>query len=478
MIIRSEIMSEYSLAVDIGASSGRLILGHIENGKIITEEIHRFKNGIEKQGEHYCWNIEHLFDEIIIGMKKCAEAGKIPESVGIDTWAVDFVLVDCDENTVGQTVSYRDDRTKGMDGHLSDYISEQELYARTGIQKQLFNTIYQLLYLKENHPDQLEAAESMLLIPDYLNFRLCGEKYTEYTNATTTQLVSPVTCNWDFDLINRLGLPERLFRDIRVPGTTVGRLSPEIEAAVGFNCSVVLPATHDTGSAVVALPTVENDTLYISSGTWSLMGTENESSDCTEQSRLANFTNEGGYLYRYRFLKNIMGLWMIQSVKKELHDKFSFDELCDAAAKSTIASTVDCNDSRFLKPESMMKAVVDACRETGQEIPQNPGDVAAVIYNSLARCYAETAALLEELTGKKYGAINIVGGGSGDPYLNRLTAIYSGRDVFAGPKEATALGNLSVQLIALGRLKNLSAARKCIANSFEIKKYSLKETNE
>lgn len=471
-------MSKYSLAVDIGASSGRLILGTVENGKIITEEIHRFKNGIEKQGEHFCWDIGHLFDEIIVGMKKCGDVGKIPDTVGIDTWAVDFVLVDQNGDVVGQTVAYRDDRTKGMDEHLANYISEQELYARTGIQKQLFNTIYQLLYLKENHPEQLEAADSMLLIPDYLNFRLCGEKFAEYTNATTTQLVSPVTRNWDFDLINRLGFPERLFKDIRVPGTVIGELSAEIAERVGYNCSVVLPATHDTGSAVVAVPGDSNDVLYISSGTWSLMGTENEASDCTEQSRLANFTNEGGYLYRYRFLKNIMGLWMIQSVKKELHDKFSFDDLCEAASKSTIASTVDCQDDRFLKPDSMMKEVVEACRESGQEVPQNPGDVAAVIYNSLARCYAETAALLEELTGKKFGAINIVGGGSGDPYLNRLTAIYSGRDVLAGPKEATALGNLIVQFITLGQFEDLFEARKCVAESFEIKKYSLKETND
>lgn len=471
-------MSKYSLAVDIGASSGRLILGTVENGKIITEEIHRFKNGIEKQGEHFCWDIAHLFDEIIIGMKKCGDAGKIPDTIGIDTWAVDFVLVDKNGDVVGQTVAYRDDRTKGMDEHLANYISEEELYARTGIQKQLFNTIYQLLYLKENHPDQLNEAESMLLIPDYLNFRLCGEKFAEYTNATTTQLVSPVTRNWDFDLINRIGFPEHLFKDIRVPGTVIGQLTEEIAEKVGYNCSVLLPATHDTGSAVVAVPSDSNDTLYISSGTWSLMGTENEASDCTEQSRLANFTNEGGYLYRYRFLKNIMGLWMIQSVKKELHDRFSFDDLCEAAAKSTIASTVDCQDGRFLKPDSMMKEVVEACRESGQEVPQNPGDVAAVIYNSLARCYAETAALLEELTGKKFSAINIVGGGSGDPYLNKLTAIYSGRDVLAGPKEATALGNLIVQFITLGQFKDLFEARKCVAESFEIKKYSLKETND
>ena len=193
---------------------------------------------------------------------------------------------------------------------------------------------------------------------------------------------------------------------------------------------------------------------------------------------MANFTNEGGYLYRYRFLKNIMGLWMIQSVKKELHDKFSFDELCAAASKSSIASIVDCNDSKFLKPDSMMKAVVDACRESGQDVPQNPGDVAAVIYNSLARCYAETAAQLEEITGKKFGAVNIVGGGSGDPYLNQLTSIYSGRDVFAGPKEATAIGNLIVQFITVGELENLSQARECVARSFDIKKYSLKESKE
>ncbi len=466
-------MSKYCLAVDIGASSGRLILGHIENGHMLTEEVHRFKNGLSENGGYFCWDTDHLFNEIIIGMKKCKEIGKIPVSIGIDTWAVDFALINKNGKLIGKTVGYRDSRTNGMDKEVQKYLSEEELYARTGIQKQLFNTIYQLVALKIQEPEQLNEAESLLMIPDYLNFRLCGVKCTEYTNATTTQLVDPKTKNWDFDLIKKLGIPEKIFCEIKTPATILGNLLPEIANEVGFDCQVILPATHDTGSAVLAIPSNREDALYISSGTWSLMGIERMEADCSEESRKANFTNEGGWLYRFRYLKNIMGLWMIQSVKKEYDDKYSFDDLCEAAEKSKVKSIVDCNDSRFLKPDSMIEAVKSACADSKQEIPQTHGDIAAVIYNSLAKCYSETAKELENITGRKFSSINIVGGGSGDPYLNKLTAKYSNREVLAGPKEATAIGNLIVQFTANGDFDGLKSARDCISRSFDIKTYNL-----
>ena len=241
-------MSNYYLAIDIGASSGRHILGCIEDGKLKMEEIHRFENGISDNNGEACWNLTKLFEEIKIGMKKCKEIGKLPVSVGIDTWAVDFVLLDKDDKVLGNTVAYRDSRTKGMDAKVYSIISEDELYARTGIQKQMFNTIYQLMAVKEKHPEYMEKAQSMLLVPDYFNFLLSGQKRCEYTNATTTQLVNPVTKIWDDELIDKLGYPRRIFTEIGLPGAVLGNLTKEISEEVGYDCKVVLPATHDTGS--------------------------------------------------------------------------------------------------------------------------------------------------------------------------------------------------------------------------------------
>lgn len=303
-------MKRYYLAIDIGASSGRHILGHMEDGKMVLEEIYRFPNGMQKQDGEKVWDIEALFEAVLAGMKKCRELGKIPVSVGIDTWAVDFVLLDKDDQRIGNAVAYRDDRTKGMDEEVYRTVPEEELYASTGIQKQIFNSIYQLMAWKKKKPEQLEKAETLLMIPDYLNFLLSGVKAQEYTNATTTQLVNPETGDWNREMIQKLGYPEKIFLPIREPGTVIGRLKKEIQEQVGFDCEIVLPATHDTGSAVVAVPSNEEHVLYISSGTWSLMGTELKEADCGTEAMQHNFTNEGGYNRRYRFLKNIMGLWM------------------------------------------------------------------------------------------------------------------------------------------------------------------------
>ena len=247
-------MENYYLAVDIGASSGRHILGTVKDGTISLEEIYRFENGMEKRNGHLCWDVESLFHEIKMGMKQCAVQGKIPCSMGIDTWAVDFVLLDRDGQRLGDAVGYRDDRTKGMDEKVYEVISPEALYERTGIQKQIFNTIYQLMAMKEEQPEALSGAESLLMIPDYFHYMLTGVKRQEYTNATTTQLVSPVTKTWDYELIRQLGYPEKLFTELSMPGTVVGTLTKAVQDEVGFNCKVVLPATHDTGSAVMAVP--------------------------------------------------------------------------------------------------------------------------------------------------------------------------------------------------------------------------------
>ena len=464
-------MEKYYLAIDIGASSGRHILGHLEDGRMVLEEIHRFPNGMAEINGEKVWDVERLFTEIKTGMKKCKELGKIPCSVGIDTWAVDYVLLDRRGERVGIAAAYRNDRTKGMDDEVYKIIPEAELYGRNGIQKQMFNTIYQLMAVKKQHPEWLDEAEAMLMIPDYFHYLLTGVKVTEYTNATTTQLVSPVTKGWDYELIRKLGYPEKLFMGIKLPGSRIGILKREIQEEVGYNCKVVLPATHDTGSAVLAVPSNKEDVLYISSGTWSLIGTEVKEAICTEESRQKNLTNEGGYDYRFRYLMNIMRLWMIQSVQKEFTPELSFGEICEMASKCDIKSLVDCNDDRFLAPANMTEEVKKACLESGQQVPVGIAEVAAVIYNSLAKCYAETIGKIQEMTGKTYDCIHIVGGGANADYLNRLTAKAAGIPVYAGPTEATAIGNIAAQMLTEGELKDLSDARNYIFQSFDVKEY-------
>ena len=463
--------TKYYLAVDIGASSGRHMLAHLEDGKIVLEEIYRFSNEMIDRKGYKAWNVRRLFQEILSGMKKCAELGKIPYSMGIDTWAVDYVLLDENDRRIGETVAYRDKRTYGMDEEVYKLITEEQLYLRTGIQKQIFNTIYQLMALKKTEPGQLERAETFLMVPDYFNFLLTGRKVQEYTNATTTQLVNPATKDWDDELLEKLGIKRNIFQEIKMAGCEVGELEQEIQKQVGFNCKVILPPTHDTASAVVAVPSRKEETLYISSGTWSLMGTERLQADCSKESMLHNFTNEGGYGYRYRFLKNIMGLWMIQSVRKELVPDMSFAEICELAEKEKITSLVDVNDERFLAPESMVEEVRSACWETLQQVPKTIGEIAAVIYNSLANCYAMAAKEIEIITEQKYQELHIVGGGANADFLNKLTAKYTGKTVLAGPTEATALGNISVQMITAGEFADLKEARECIYHSFEIKIY-------
>lgn len=464
-------MEKYYLAVDIGASSGRHMLASMVNGKMHLEEVYRFPNGMDNKDGTLCWNVDRLFSEIKNGLKKCKELGKIPASMGIDTWGVDYVLLDEDDKILGDTVGYRDSRTTGMDEKVYEKISLEDLYKRTGIQKQIFNTVYQLMAVKEAHPEYLEQAAAMLMIPDYFHFLLTGVKKMEYTNATTGQLISAVTNDWDYELMDMLGYPSKMFQPVSMPGTVVGNFSKAIQEEVGFDCKVVLPATHDTGSAVLAVPTNNDNAIYISSGTWSLMGIERKEADCSMDSMKANFTNEGGYDHRFRYLKNIMGLWMIQSVKKEFEEDLSYGEICARASRETIPSIVDCNDNCFLAPHSMIQAVQDFCKKTNQQIPDGVGEIAAVIYNSLAKCYGDTIKGIETITGNTYDTVYVVGGGANAGYLNELTAKYTGKQVSAGPTEATAIGNIVVQMLHDSVFASLPEARACIGESFDIKKY-------
>lgn len=475
----------YYLAIDIGASSGRHILGHVEDGKLILEEVYRFDNKQVRKDGHDCWDMDNLWSGIVGGLKACKEMGKIPHTVGIDTWAVDYVLLDENDAIIGDAVAYRDSRTEGMKDLVNTIIPADKLYARAGIQYQPFNTIYQLTALKQEHPEQLHKAKWMLMIPEYFNYKLTGVKRNEYTNASSTNLLNAAEKTWDMEVIAALGLPTEIFHELAMPGTVLGNLLPEIQAEVGYDTTVILPATHDTGSAFLAVPARDDNAVYLSSGTWSLLGVENEVPITTPESQAQNFTNEGGAWYRFRYLKNIMGLWMIQSIRRELNGvayvqgkesrtvaakQWSFPDLIAEAKKcEDFTSIVDVNRDCFLAPQSMIQAIKDECAATNQPVPETVGEIMQCVYTSLSLCYRDAIASLQKLTGKVYTSVNIVGGGCQDGYLNQRTAQATGLPVFAGPVEGTAIGNLIVQMIAGGDLSNLQAARDAIRASFEIK---------
>lgn len=460
-------MEKYFLAIDIGASSGRHILGSIEDGKMILEEIYRFKNGaIEKNGT-LVWDIENLFNSVVEGIKKCKEIGKIPYSVGIDTWGVDYALLDENDKLIGDIVSYRDSRTSLVMDEVHSIIPYEELYQRTGIQKQVFNTVYQLYCDKKS--GKLAKAKSFMMVPDYLQFLLTGVKKNEYTNASTSSLLNAKTRDWDYEIFDKLGYPKELFLPLTSPATLVGEFSEEIAKKVGFSAIVSMPATHDTASAVMAVPKAESP-LYISSGTWSLLGTETQKENVTMDASNAGYTNEGGYGKSVRFLKNIMGLWMIQNVKKEFNDEYSFVDLANEARKAQgFNSLVDVNDQSFFAPKSMTDAIKDYCKKTGQQVPETVGEISLCVYASLAKEYDVAIKYLENISNSNFDEINIVGGGCQNVLLNELTAKSTGKKVVAGPVEATAIGNLLSQMLYSGEIKSLKDGKELIKKSFEIK---------
>ena len=457
------------LAIDIGASGGRHILGWMEDGKLRLEEIHRFPNGMTPIKGQLCWDVDILLGEILAGLRKCAESGRIPVSTGIDTWGVDFVLLDNNGALTGPPVAYRDSRTEGMDTEVYKCISESELYGLTGIQKMLLNTIYQLMAVKTGAPRHLDEASRLLFMPDYLHYRLCGVKKTEYTIASTSGLLNAESKTWDEDIIARCGFPRGIFGEIVPAGTVLGGFTEEVKQAAGFDCMVVMPPSHDTASAFLAVPAKSDRSVYISSGTWSLLGVEISDPVTTEASRAADFTNEGGYQYRYRYLKNIMGLWILQSVHKEICEDITFADMVTLARASEYDGLIDVGEDRYFAPESMVAAIREACRETSQAEPQTPGDFARCICRSLAGSYAKTIKNLSALTGTDYDSINIIGGGSQNDYLNEVTSAACGLPVYAGPTEATALGNIAAQMIADGTLSGLDEARDVIRLSFDIR---------
>ena len=454
-------MKTYYLAIDIGASSGRHILGYVEKGKLSLEEIYRFDNNIKNENGTLIWDIDSLFARVKAGIKKCREIGKIPKTIAIDAWGVDYVLLDENKKEIFPAVSYRDGRTEESSKAVGKIISQAELYSRTGIQKQNFNTIYQLYSDKQS--GKLSKVKHFLMMPEYLSFKLTGQIRNEYTNATTANLVNAESKQWDKYILDKLNLPEGIFCELSLPGTVVGKFTDEVKAEIGFDSTVILCPSHDTASAVAACP-VDGESVYISSGTWSLIGTENPVPVLTEKALEANLTNEGGIEYRFRFLKNIMGMWLFQNIRRNINKELTYDEMMNLAAGSTFTEKINPNAPEFVAPENMIEAIRNYLGK-----PDLPlADVLSSVYHSLADSYRKVVEEIENISGKEIKSIHIVGGGSKDKYLNKLTAEYTGKKVYTGLMEATATGNILSQIMYDKNI-TLTEAREIIKRTFDVK---------
>ena len=432
---------KYYLAVDIGASSGRHIVGWVADGKIETEELYRFPNGMDEVDGHLVWDTERLLREIKAGLKIALEKYHEIESMSIDTWGVDYVLMRGDEE-VYPVYAYRDSRMDAVIDKVHEIVPFERLYARTGIEFQSFNTVYQLY--ADKLAGRFEGVTDFLMLPEYFMYKLTGVKCKEFTDATTMGLVNSETLQIDKEIWEALGYPMHLAAPVHQPGTLVGRLTDAVKAEVGGDLDVVLCATHDTGSAVEAIEMSEN-APYISSGTWSLLGVKTEHAIADENSRKSGYSNEGGVGYN-RYQKNITGMWIIQSLRKELCPDTSYGEIADMAAASSFAEVFDVNDQAFMAPKSMKAAIADYLTSHGKSAPKEDADYFNSAYVSLAHGYKRAIDDLERNTGKTYPAIYIVGGGAKNAYLNGLTERITGKKVIALPIEATAIGNLKVQI--------------------------------
>lgn len=472
-------MNKGIIAVDIGASSGRLILGKLEGRRLLLKEVHRFKNEMTLVRGHYTWCLDDLFDQIIIGLIKLKLEGIVEddvsiESIGIDTWSVDYALIDGLGDSVGSFYAYRDHRTDATMDKVFSVLDPDVIYEKTGIQFLQFNSLYQLYEHTRTKPYDFLRATQWLMVPDYLNYRLSGVQAIEYTNATSTQLINLGTGEWDQDLLDLAGVPREIMSQPVEPGTVLGQLKEGYQTLTQLeNLKVIAPATHDTGSAVVAVPAMGQDFAYISSGTWSLMGIESQQPITSGLAKKYNFTNEGGAYGTYRFLKNIMGLWLIQEVARLYKGMYSFAELVTLAEQAQpFRSLIHPNDARFLNPKHMIKTIEDYCDQTHQPVPKQAGQMARCIFESLALLYKEVLEELRAITGKEFKTIHVIGGGCQNKLLNQMCADMTGCEVLAGPIEATTIGNIAVQMITLGMVEDMQSARKIIADSFEIQSFA------
>ena len=470
------------LAIDLGASSGRGIVGKFDGSKITLEEVHRFTNDpVNLNGALY-WDMLKLFTEIKGAINSCAlSENKDIKSISIDTWGVDFGLLDGTGQLIANPFNYRNPAlTYELMEEVYSVIPKEELYKITGTQNLNFNSIYQL-YLISKNKYQMENAKDLLFVPDLLKYFLTGVKQTEYTIASTSQMLDAKTRNWSNELIEKLGFNKEIFGEIVQPGTVAGKLLPAVRDEVGdIDADVVACASHDTASAVVAVPAKNDDFVYISSGTWSLMGKEIPEPLTGDVPFKYEITNEGGTERKIRFLKNIMGLWIEQESRRQWKrqgENVSFDELSNMAmASKPHACFINPDYLAFQTPGNMPKRIQEFCEKTGQYVPQTKGEIVRCIFDSLAMCYRSTAEKIDEITGHKAPFINIVGGGTKEVPLCKLTANACGRPVYTGPVEATALGNIAVQAIAQGEIKDVKQAREVIANSFEISCFEPEDT--
>lgn len=461
-------------AIDIGASSGRIMVGELKEEKLDIQEIHRFANGFSQRDGHCFWDIDHLLKQILQGLQKVKTLGYERCTVGIDTWAVDYVLLDEKGDRLRDAISYRDRRTDHTIDKLEHTLSKAAIYQKTGIQFQPFNTIYQLY---EEDRELLKKTDKIMMVPDYLGYCLTGKAVTEITNASTTQLLNASTGKLDPELLEAVSVLEQQFAPLTEPGCELGKLRnewfPDYDLPA---CKVMTVATHDTASAVIAAPGVNDGWAYISSGTWSLIGVENKTPIITDLALENNYTNERGANNTIRFLKNIIGMWVIQEVKQQLQADYSFQQLAEEAKKTEpFQQFINLNDKRFLNPENMIKEIQHYCRQTRQKIPRTAGELACCIYSNLAIIYAIAIKELETITEKPIEQFHIIGGGARNDFLNQLTADMSGKAVYAGPIEATATGNLLMQMIAAKEVKDIKEARQVVRNSFPIKVFTPKD---
>jgi rhamnulokinase len=464
------------LAFDIGAGSGRVILGTLDGCKVTLEEIHRFPNEMILRDGHYYWDINRLFGELLTGLRLCVKKlNVIPVSIGIDTWGVDFGLLDGNNQLIGNPFAYRDSLTEDAMEQVFKVIRPKELYTRTGIQFMRFNTLFQLWALKKRFPNLLLQADKLLFMPDLLGYLFTGVVYSEYTIASTSQMLNPKTRNWDPDLLMKLGLPIHILDDIVEPGTQIGTLKPGILSELGINAiSVVAVGAHDTASAIAAIPAEGKNWAYISSGTWSLMGIETDEPILSEESFKYLFTNEGGVGKTTRYLKNITGLWLLQECKKvwDKEEVISYSEIINRCKKAkAFRSIVDPDDPMFSNPENMPEAIREYCLKTEQVVPETIAEYARCIFESLALKSRIVLDQLREVSPHPIEKIHMIGGGSLNSLLCQFTADATGLPVIAGPAEATALGNILVQIACHQGLDGLDTLRAYSLNSVKTINY-------
>lgn len=467
------------LGIDLGAESGRVVAGLFDGRRVSLEELHRFPNGPVGLAGSLRWDVLRLWAEIQSGLSAASRFGTAIASVGVDAWGVDYVLLSKSGEIIGQPFHYRDPRTAGVMDRATRAVPGAYIFAATGVQFLPFNTLYQLLASQERTPELLDHADRLLLMPDFFHWCLCGSTAVEFTNATTTQFFNPATRGWALDLLGRFGLPTHMLGEVVTPGTRLGHLRPDVMSTTGLGAvPVVAPATHDTGSAVAAVPTAHTgqaNWAYISSGTWSLVGVELSEANRAPATLARNLTNEGGIDGTYRLLKNVMGLWLVQRCRMAFQSRGGVHdyELLMAAAESAepFRSLIDPDDARFLNPVDMLAEIAASCHETGQPVPETIGQFIRCCLESLALKYRLVLGWLEEATGTRIEAVHIIGGGSRNRLLNQLTANACGRPVFAGPVEATAIGNVLIQARAAGELNTRADGRAVVRESFPVERF-------